>query len=768
MTAKVFAALTVAIVVLSGCPADRVADVRRHDSGGAEDGGTTSDYSIPDGESGPLPVRDDETPMPIDTGAEQVDGDDAAHQTTDGGVDALREWDIRTLAEPLRFGIGSNHAIGFDDDDEPVALLSGDGLYLFSRVGAQWSAPEAIGNVWPCGEASAATDSRGALHVACVRTVKTYNRVLTYLSNASGAWSSVSIENLGEDGGRPSIAVDGRGLVHVVYLNSLDDSLRYATNASGTWTSTLIERPTKNPGFVAVTVAGRAHVIHLTDASCGGSYCAGTLVYATNGSGSWEKRELVEGLGVSSASLAICVDSAEKMHVAYDDGLKLWHLTGNGDEWSRTVVSAHPVASTSVRSVLAADEAGQVHLVFGDVGGALSYAVWNRTDWMVSEIAAETGNAVATGYFSLAVGRDGRVHVLFSEGTIIKHVTKGDDWWTLSKVAVSATDEQRAAFFLDDGDRAHIAYTGNGLRYLSDQTGNWDNIAVSDLVPWDERDNPVLGVETTGLVSVLYQGQTLNFATISSAGWTVESIARATRGTSGVATDSSGRVHVVYHGDIEKKDRWYIHAARTDGTWAHEPVGEGHACMTPAAAIAINPSNQPVIAFLNEEAFFAKRGETQWAVENVDKSMVAETLAPLTIDSSGFAHIVFYGYAGYPYDGFPKPLPGIYYATNASGAWTTTPIDVSYDKRKSDPGIKHVSTALDPAGRLHVAYFHEESGTIRYATNNSGNWLAKVVENVGDVGDAYSTSIKVDSRGVPRIVYFGQNPVTLKLASPAQ
>ncbi len=73
-----------------------------------------------------------------------------------------------------------------------------------------------------------------------------------------------------------------------------------------------------------------------------------------------------------------------------------------------------------------------------------------------------------------------------------------------------------------------------------------------------------------------------------------------------------------------------------------------------------------------------------------------------------------------------------------------------------DPGDdvgKHTSLAVGAGGTLHISYYDETNGTLKYARKEGGTWSIHVVDNNGK-GVGRFTSITLDSNGVPAIAYF--------------
>jgi len=98
----------------------------------------------------------------------------------------------------------------------------------------------------------------------------------------------------------------------------------------------------------------------------------------------------------------------------------------------------------------------------------------------------------------------------------------------------------------------------------------------------------------------------------------------------------------------------------------------------------------------------------------------------MVMDNNGKIHIAYY------HDRSQK----LKYATNATGIWQTTSID--------DNG-RVTSIAVDSNNRVHIVYY---ATGLKYASNVSGNWVSEVIDNDGDGGD-----ISVDSADDIHIVY---------------
>ncbi len=159
---------------------------------------------------------------------------------------------------------------------------------------------------------------------------------------------------------------------------------------------------------------------------------------------------------------------------------------------------------------------------------------------------------------------------------------------------------------------------------------------------------------------------------------------------------------------------------------ASDDLGALHICMT-----------------LGNSLVYATNQSGNWVT--VD----AGTLVPgaagdscdIALDSQGKVHMSY----------LEADSHDLMYLSDASGAWAATRLD-----EYSGSGLLaafETSIALDPAGKAHIAYFHDaDQMDLEYATNVSGEWQTGVLDSEGDVG--YECDISVDSRGFAHVVYW--------------
>lgn len=105
------------------------------------------------------------------------------------------------------------------------------------------------------------------------------------------------------------------------------------------------------------------------------------------------------------------------------------------------------------------------------------------------------------------------------------------------------------------------------------------------------------------------------------------------------------------------------------------------------------------------------------------------------------------------------PVQGIIPLPTPRQGWQTTILD--------GDGIVGgwPSVAVDGNGKLHVSYYDQSRGDLRYATDADGNWTILTIDRLGTVGE-YS-SIAVDSNDKVHISYYDPVNTDLKYATNA-
>ncbi|MDP8256321.1 MAG: hypothetical protein P9M14_11280 [Candidatus Alcyoniella australis] len=157
-------------------------------------------------------------------------------------------------------------------------------------------------------------------------------------------------------------------------------------------------------------------------------------------------------------------------------------------------------------------------------------------------------------------------------------------------------------------------------------------------------------------------------------------------------------------------------------------------------ALALDSEGCLHIAFrdLRHQALgYALRCEDRWSTQVVDDSGNVGSTPSIALDSGGGVHISYNDLA----NGELK------YAHGAMGDWTVEILD----GHEVYAGLSS-SIAIESAGTVHIGYFVVDvRDTLRYATNEGGQWSISIVDS-GIVEGAFA-SLALDSSGTVHIAY---------------
>ena len=208
-----------------------------------------------------------------------------------------------------------------------------------------------------------------------------------------------------------------------------------------------------------------------------------------------------------------------------------------------------------------------------------------------------------------------------------------------------------------------------------------------------------------------------------------------------------------------------LHHAEWDGVqWKWSKLLVGSPLY---ASLALKETGEPCISFLvtrlmgievhtNIELVCRSEG-TWWTSTTVAVPSILYTSGlftsfrfhSLALDSQNRAHI------SYTRRSFAAGNPhGLYYASNSTGAWVTTEVDIA-------PNVGFFSSlALDGQNRPHISYYDLANGDLKYARWNGSQWIIETVDSAGDVGRF--TSLALDGNGNPHISYYDATNGDLK------
>lgn len=121
----------------------------------------------------------------------------------------------------------------------------------------------------------------------------------------------------------------------------------------------------------------------------------------------------------------------------------------------------------------------------------------------------------------------------------------------------------------------------------------------------------------------------------------------------------------------------------------------------------------------------------------------------LAVDDAGKLHIAYY------HQGV-----GLKYATTVDivAGWSIETVD-----NGTDIG-KYASLTVDSGNNVHISYYDEPNKSLKWATNENGAWATTVIDSgSSDENPGLYSSIKVDSNGVVHISYYNAGPKDIGL-----
>jgi hypothetical protein len=248
----------------------------------------------------------------------------------------------------------------------------------------------------------------------------------------------------------------------------------------------------------------------------------------------------------------------------------------------------------------------------------------------------------------------------------------------------------------------------------------------------------------------------LNYATQGPAGWTIETAdpSGADMGDNSDLVIDAGGIASVSYWDYDTANLRYARRAAAGG-WTQQTVASSQD-VGEYNSIALDPTGLPRIAYsyTNSSTYVSQlrlasrsSGGVWSATEVVDNTADVGYYCSTAIDAAGRVHVAYYDWD----NGTLK------YAMRTGTTWTREVVDESgYDQGE------YASLVLDAAGNPCIAYVDGAEGHLKFARKSGGAWAIQPVDASPNVGEFASLAIGGDGRVA--IAYLDADNVTVKLA----
>ncbi len=583
--------------------------------------------------------------------------------------------------------------------------------------------------------------------------------------------------------GHACIAMDSKSGVHIAYFSRF--GLKYAhRDENGKWKimkiSTRIRKWISGVYVVGwsssfsmtIDANDKVHIGYFDDI-LKDNHLGIELNYATNSSGKWNFARISEAFGIGDIveyGLGIAIDSKNHIHMSYPVYGELRYVTNESGRWRTTIIDSDQSGYQKGPSSIAIDSHDGIHIVSYE-GERTRYAYRpaisvphpfdeyaSNNFWFLFDVPN-----VSNRYFrscSIAVDSHDRMHAVFDSIYDLTYVTRSEGNW---KSEVFKKDEFRwfpwgASIAVDKGDNKHICYltTYEGkdilTTYMSGMAGPWPGwFGRSVDAGWNIQGKPIITTDSNGAIHLLYKtdNNLRYYATNASGSWVTSLIepmpaSQFYDNPTWIAVDTSNVVHITYmypHG--------VYYCTNASGSWVTSKIENGAEYQyRTIGAMKVDSTGQIVFAYINSSGIqYITRApqSSSWSVTTIATGYDSRTFArSLVIDSNNKLHV-----AGNVIQEGTDYGRYLIYGTNLNGSWTERLIMDD----ENDYNYESFEIALDTKNNAHIIYvrypesynriFYPYIAEIRYATNRSGEWVAKHIAQRIRIG--YSNiSVSVD------------------------
>jgi len=673
-----------------------------------------------------------------------------------GQLVAADVWVIECADCPRYFDHLTDRSLRLDAAGHPRVAYGEDHLYYAWHDGSQWHSQVVDASPGVGGYASLALDEGGYAHIGYYDATHAGLRY-AYQVPGSEAWQVQTVDE-GSVGMYTSLAVSASGQPHIAYRGP--SSVKYAYRDQAGWHLEVVDSDL-SATFKHVSLAldryNRPRVTYYLDDDVDSNW---DVLYAYRDQTGWHVQVVDEVPGSGGGDTSLALDANDRPHVSYigegSDDYDVEYATYTGSSWVHQTVDEN-VDGLGGHTSLALDGVGRPRVSYYDAHwSSLGYADRDSGYWEAETVDQD----VPDGYTSLAVDTSGAAHIVYfhTSGYLLEHAVQAGDEWQIETADQGSVAGRYSSLKLEGQQVSHISYVDSAQDEFRYAVKDWGSQAASGWVTETVADAgdggyyTSLAVDDGGGVHVGYYYQVpfssvqrLEYAYRDATGWHVEELNSAyLYGSLSLAMAPDGQPRLGYSTNV------VVYAWRTASGWQSEGAG----AWGTDVSLALTADGQPRLSFYEGSAnglIFAYKDGTGWHVETVEAD-VGESggHASLALDASGNPHVSYFA-------GLPNEI-ALKYAFKDGEGWHVETVDAGV-------GGWSTSIALGADGVPRIAYRTSTGsgqGELKYASRETGGWVAGTVPTGGNVLD--TVSLALDGDDLPHISFYDATTLDLKYA----
>jgi len=665
-------------------------------------------------------------------------------------------WVIECVDCPRYFDNLTDRSLRLDAAGHPRVAYGEDHLYYAWHDGSQWHSQVVDADPGVGGYASLALDGSGYAHIAYYDATHAGLRY-AYQEPGSGAWQVQTVDT-GSVGTHTSLAVSASGQPHIAYRGP--SSVKYAYRDQAGWHLEVVDSDvsaTFKHISLALDKSNYPRVSYYLDDDVDSNW---DVRYAYRNQTGWHVQVVDEEPGSGGGDTSLALDANDKPHVSYIgkgyDGYDVEYAANTGSGWVQETVDEY-VDGEGGHTSLALDSAGRPRVSYYDYNWSnLGYADRDGGDWEAETVDPDVHGC----YTSLAVDAGGAAHIVYFDtgDYLLEHAVQAGGEWQIETVDQARTAGGANSLKLDGQQAPHISYVDSAqdeIRYAvkgggRQAAGSWVTETVADA--GDGSYYTSLAVDDGGGAHVGYyydiplsSAQQLEYAYRDANGWHTEEVySMNLYGSLSLALASDGQPRLGY------SESAVVYAWRTASGWQKE----GASGLGRDVSLALTADGWPHLSFyeaMNHRLVFAYKDGAGWHSEMVEADVGASGgHASLALDASGNPHLSYF-------TGLPNEI-ALRYAFKDGTGWHVETV-------AAGAGGASTSIALGADGVPRIAYqvaTGASQGELRYATRETGGWVAGAVPTGSNVLGA--VSLDLDGDDLPHISFYDATTLDLKYA----